>query len=107
VTALQNPWVLALAVFMAGLVLLSAVGGIVFLAWSGKSTEAIGVFLLAVLGLVLGRLKQIKDQTNGHQTAAIDTVTTIAKSVVDNGLSAANPYAPTVPAPQSTSDSTL
>ena len=73
---LRHPIVAGLAVFMAGLVVLGAIGSITFLAFNGKGTEAIGGLVLGILGLVLGRingrLHKIDAQTNGTTSRLLD-----------------------------------
>jgi len=69
---LAHPAVAFAAVIGATLVVLGALAGIVFLAYNGKGTEAIGALLLGVLGLVLGRLRKIDHQTNGTTSRLLD-----------------------------------
>jgi len=69
---LRNPWVACVAMVCATLIILGAVGGIVFLAYNGRGTEAIGALVLGVLGLVLGRIRAVQQQTNGHMTRVLD-----------------------------------
>lgn len=82
---LNNPWVAALTVFMAGLVVLAALGAITYLAHEGRGTEAIGALILGVLGLVIGRLRKIESQTNGTTSRLLDAAlpTTVDTSTVD------------------------
>lgn len=69
---LRHPGVMIAAIAGATLVLLSAIAGIVILAYAGKGTEAVGALLLGVLGLVLAQLQKIKHQTNGTTTRLLD-----------------------------------
>lgn len=74
VRALDNPWVMALTVLIGGVVALALIAAVVFLAWQGKFTEAIGAFILALLGVTIGRLRQIRDVMVASSTQDKSTV---------------------------------
>ena len=84
----SHPVVLGVAIVCATFVLLGALGGIVYLAYAGKGTEAVGALLLGVLGLVLGQLQKIKHQTNGTTSRLLDAA---LPSTVPTGQSTTDP----------------
>lgn len=68
----ERPSVVITAILCGTLILVTGLLGIVFLAYNGKGTEAIGALILGVLGFIYGKLRKVEHQTNGITTRALD-----------------------------------
>ena len=79
----ERPAVMITAIIGGTLVMLCALGAIVFLAAHGKATDAIGILVLGVLGVLWGKIRKIETQTDGTQTKLIDH--TISQATQHNG----------------------
>lgn len=87
---LRHPAVACMAIVGATLVLMSFVGAVTFLAYSGKSPEALGFIvitpLFGLLTAVLINVRHVKDQTNGTQTRLLDAALTQTSTTPREGL---------------------
>lgn len=76
VSATGRVVVLCFAIVMSGLVLLGVLGALVFLIYSGRSTDAVSnLFNAAQLGAVIyaiAEIRGVKANTNGVQAKLID-----------------------------------
>lgn len=69
---LSHPAVAITAIVCVTLFCLGSVGGVILLALNGKGTEAVGVFILGLMTLILGKLSRVQEQVR----AATTTTTT-------------------------------
>lgn len=69
---IRHPGVAIVALLCATVTVCAALSGIVFLAYTGNGTEAVGGLVLGLVGLVLGKLGAVQRQTNGHMTRVLD-----------------------------------
>lgn len=77
-----HPVLVGFLAFLAAVVVVAALGAIVYLAMHDKGTEAVGGLLVGLLGVVLARLGRITKQTDGMMTKVVDAV--IASPPVSN-----------------------
>ncbi len=87
---LDRPSVMITALLVGGAVMLGALGAIVYLAQLGRSTDAIGVLVLGVLGVVWGKLRKVEAQTNGTTTKLIDHTIAQAQQATAAGADSAS-----------------
>lgn len=90
-----HPVLLGFLAFLATVVVVSAIGAVVYLAAHDKGTEAVGALLLGLVGVVLARTGRIQRQTDGTTAKLVDAViqsppvSNVDTSTVDNAESVA------------------